>query len=67
MSVNQINAQIKLDEMWKSTNIPNYPIVTKMVSRTENVAQTRAVTSGQLEEILTTNSSDKSFMFKFLS
>ena len=62
MSVNQINAQIKLNEMWKSTNIANYPIVTKMVSRTENVAQTRAVTTGQLEEILTTNSSDKSFI-----
>ena len=26
LSVNQINAQIKLTEVWKSQNIPSYPI-----------------------------------------
>ena len=33
LSVNQINAQIKLIEMWKSTNIPNYPIKTEQVNK----------------------------------
>ena len=36
-SVKQINAQIKLNEMWKSVNIENYPIKTNTVSRTEDV------------------------------
>ena len=62
ISVNQINAQIKLNEMWKSVNISNYPIVTNAVSRIEEVAQTRAVSSGQLIEERVTNLSERSFI-----
>ena len=52
-SVNQINAQIKLNEMWKSVNIVNYPIKTNVLARVEDVAL--------LKETLATNSSQKSF------
>ena len=62
LSVNQINAQIKLNEMWKSVNIANYPVVTNVVARVEDVAQTRAVSSGQLMEVLLANISEKSFV-----
>ena len=61
-SVNQINAQIKLSEMWKSVNIDNYPIKINLVSRSEEVAQTRAYTKGQLQEVLATNTSQRSFI-----
>ena len=61
-SVNQINAQIKLNEIWKSVNIPNYPISTKAVSRSEDVVCTRAVTMGVLDETMSSKSSDKSFI-----
>ena len=56
------NAQIKLNEMWKSVNIPNYPIVTNVVSRVEDVAQTRAASAGQLKEAPVTYSSEKTFI-----
>ena len=61
-SINQINAKIKLNEMWKSVNIPNYPIITNVVTRSEEVAQTRAVSTGQIKQSISTNSSEKSFM-----
>ena len=61
-SVNQINAQIKLNEMWKSVNILNYPIKTNFLTRVDDVAQTRAVTNGLLKETLATNSSQRSFI-----
>ena len=31
LSVNQMNAQIKLSEMWKSINIENYPLKTELL------------------------------------
>ena len=61
-SVNQINAQIKLNEMWKSVNIVNYPIKTNVLVRTEDMAQTRAVTNGHLKEAPITNASQRSFI-----
>ena len=62
LSVNQINVQIKLSELWKSTGIPNYPIKTEQVNRSDDVVNTRAVTNGQLKEALLTNSSQKTFL-----
>ena len=62
LSVNQINAQIKLNEMWKSVNIAKYPIATNVVARVEDVAQIRAVSSGQLKEVLLSNTSKKYFV-----
>ena len=58
-SVNQINAQIKPNEMWKSVNIVNYPIKTNVLARVEDVAQTRAITNGLLKEALSTNASQR--------
>ena len=61
-SVNQINAQIKLSEMWKSTNIINYPIKTNKVTRPDKVVHTRAVTQGHLMEDLLTTANQKTFI-----
>ena len=61
-SVNQINAKIKLSEMWKSVNIINYPIKTNLLSSSDDYAQTRALSNGQLQEVLTTNISQRSFI-----
>ena len=50
LSVNQISAQIKLTEIWKAINIPNFPIkVTKQTSQ-EDARTTRGVTKGKLVE-----------------
>ena len=48
--------------MWKSVNIENYPIKTNAVSRTEDVAQTRAITNGLLKEELLSNASQRIFL-----
>ena len=40
----------------------NYPIKINLVSRSEEVAQTRAYTQGQLQEVLATNTSQRSFI-----
>ena len=61
-SVNQINAQIKLNEMWKSTHVINSPIKISIVSRSDEVACTRAITQGHLKEELLTNSSQRTFL-----
>ena len=42
LSVNQINASIKLLEMWKSFNTPNYPLQVKQQSSGTNKINTRA-------------------------
>ncbi len=44
LSVNQIAAQIKLTEMWKASNDPQYPIKMKTRERQENAIETRSVT-----------------------
>ena len=62
LSVNQINAQIKLNEIWKSTHIPNYPIQSEFLIRSDNVANTRAAASGLLKENRLTYSSQKTFL-----
>jgi hypothetical protein len=51
LSVNQIAAQIKLTEMWKASNDPQYPIKMKTRERQENAMETRSVTRGDLTEI----------------
>ena len=40
ISVNQLNAQIKLLEIWKSLNIVGYPLVIRQQEIVENVATT---------------------------
>ena len=62
LSVNQINAQPKLTEIWKSTHTPNYPVQTEQLFRSDDVANTRAVSSGQLKDLRVTHSSQKTFI-----
>ena len=50
LSVNQMNAQIKLTEMWKANNIHNYPLKIKTKGESEDSRVTRATTSGKLAE-----------------
>ena len=61
-SVNQINAQIKLSEMWKSTNIINYPIKTNKVTRPNKMVHIKAVSQGHLMEDLLSNASQRTFL-----
>ena len=50
MSVNQMNGQIKIQEIWKSINVPNYPIQINKQTPHENGPATRADTKGRLIE-----------------
>ena len=61
LSVNQMAAQIKLTEMWKSSNDPQYPI--KMKTRDTQVEgmETRNSTRGDLTEIGGSTRAKKSF------
>ena len=61
LSVNQMNAQIKLSEMWKSVNIANYPIKTVKVESQAEGINTRAKFSGLLKELKVTNKNEKTF------
>ena len=50
LSVNQMNAQIKLTEIWKAENTSNYPLQFKKKVTTEEGRTTRSITAGQLIE-----------------
>ena len=63
LSVNQLNAQVKLLEMWKSQNIADYPLKVEKQEIKENKRTTRASAQGKLIEIgrsTTTKSSSTS-------
>jgi hypothetical protein len=62
LSVNQIAAQIKLTEMWKASNDPQYPIKMKTRERQENAVETRSVTRGDLTEVGRSTRAKKSFI-----
>ena len=47
VSVNQLNAQIKLLEMWKTIHIEDYPLKLQQQEIREGMATTRAATKGQ--------------------
>ena len=47
VSVNQLNAQIKLLEMWKSLNITDYPLVIRQQTTSDHAATTRAAARGK--------------------
>ena len=51
LSVNQLNAQIKLLEIWKSLNISSYPLKIKKKNTVENRLNTRAYISKRPVEI----------------
>ncbi len=48
LSVNQINAQIKLTEMWKAVNNPNHPLKINKKSLEDVIVLTRSTTRGDL-------------------
>ena len=50
LSFNQLNAQIKLNEMWKSIHIKNYPVKTQTLENQLDVMNTRARRAGLLKE-----------------
>ena len=49
-SVNQLNAKIKLTEMWKSVNIPNYNLEIKKKELETGMRSSRSITNGKLIE-----------------
>ena len=61
LSVNQMNAQIKLTEMWKSINIKKYPIKTVLLNSQVDGMNTRSRNVGLLKEEKTTYRSQKTF------
>ena len=50
MSVNQINVQIKIQEIWKSLNVPDYPIQIARQTVSVDEPSTRASHDGSLIE-----------------
>ena len=50
LSVNQINAQIKIQEIWKAINIKDFPVSIQKHTVKESMSATRACTSGKLME-----------------
>ena len=50
LSVNQMNAQVKLIEAWKITHIPDYPIKWELKSTQEDERQTRATEAKRIPE-----------------
>ena len=47
ISVNQMNAQIKLSEVWK---FENYPLKIEKVNHDNNLCKTRSILKGDLKE-----------------
>ena len=51
LSIRQMNAQTKLLEIWKASNVTDYPINTTKKSIKEDQVATRACTNGKLIEL----------------
>ena len=58
LSVNQVNAQTKLVEMWNPVNVVGHP-----VSRPEEIATTRSAGKTLLKELGLANVSKKTFLY----
>ena len=50
LSVNQLQAQIKLTEMWKASNVSSYPLTIGKMKHPLDSRVTRSVTSENLRE-----------------
>ena len=61
LSVNQINAQVKLLEMWKAHNVEAYPLIIEKKEYNPNLAVTRAASAGALLEKGFSQISSKTF------
>ena len=62
LSVNQISAHIKLTEVWKASNYPNFPIKITKQTTTPGAKTTRGVTTGKLMEPCSSNLVINSFI-----
>ena len=51
LSVNQLNAQSKINDIWKATHLDNYPTKVTTLNSIVNSANTRAKASGNLVEL----------------
>ena len=60
LSINQLNAQVKLSEMWKALNVEDYPLRVELQTRSENQVCTRADSIRKPKEIGKTNLAQKS-------
>ena len=49
LSVNQLNARIKLQEIWKATKIEDYPLKIRLQESTLHTINTRAMTQNKLK------------------
>ena len=61
LSVNQLNVQVKLMEVWKSQKITNYPLKIAKQTIDENICTTRASAQGRLIEIGKITTTKKNF------
>jgi hypothetical protein len=61
LSVNQINAQIKLGEMWKAAHLHSYPTKFRRQDKSQTYSSTRACSGGKLKEEGTNKLSLKTF------
>ena len=62
LSVNQLNAQIKISEVWKATNDSSFPLKIKCVSHETTPCVTRAVSNGLLVEFGKTDILQSTFL-----
>ena len=60
LSVNQLNAQVKLAEIWKVLNVEDYPLKIEQQARSENRVSTRADSINRPFEIGKSNLAQKS-------
>ena len=51
LSVNQINAKVKLQEMWKVLNVDNYPVKIKINEAQVDKMETRAMSNRTPKEL----------------
>ena len=51
LSVNQMNAQIKLTEGWKISNVENYPTKWALKTTAEDERSTRATSANKIPEV----------------
>ena len=61
LSVNQMNAQIKLTEAWKISNIPNYPTKWELKTTQEDERTTRATNCSIIPETAKTTVSQATY------
>ena len=51
LSVNQLNAKFKLQEIWKAQNVDDYPFKVQKIEPKKDSITTRAMTSEKLIEV----------------